>query len=125
MTNNYFIIKETQFEKVKKLIIENKKLGMTIIFSNIDDEFSRKVLEKLGKDIDIYLINVSNRKDKQKQRESGFNHVLAKICQKQNITLGINLDEIIDSENLKEKSDILGRIRQNIVLANKNNMKMN
>ncbi|MBA7666460.1 hypothetical protein ES703_74541 [subsurface metagenome] len=58
-----------------------------------------------------------------KQRDSGFNHVLAKLAKKKNISLGINLDEIINSES-KGKSEILARVRQNIKLCNKNKLKM-
>jgi ribonuclease P/MRP protein subunit RPP1 len=58
-----------------------------------------------------------------KQRDSGFNHVLARLAKKKNISLGINLDEIINSKS-KEKSEILARVRQNIKLCNKNKLKM-
>ncbi|KKK47459.1 hypothetical protein LCGC14_3154970 [marine sediment metagenome] len=58
-----------------------------------------------------------------KQRDSGLNHVLSKIAKKKNIKIGINLNEILDS-NGKRKSDLLSRLRQNIKLANKNKLKM-
>ncbi len=61
------------------------------------------------------------RKDRQKQRDSGFNHVLAKLAKKKNVAIGINLDEIIES---KEKAKILARIEQNIKLCNKNKLHM-
>ena len=65
----------------------------------------------------------SKRKDFQKQRNSGFNHVLAKIAKKKNTTIGIDLDEIINSKG-KQKSDILARTKQNIKLCNKNKLRM-
>jgi 7-cyano-7-deazaguanine synthase in queuosine biosynthesis len=49
---------------------------------------------------------------------------MAKVAKKQNITIGINLDEIIDSNSLKEREEIIARIKQNIKLCNKNNVKM-
>ncbi|MAH03877.1 hypothetical protein CMI39_03785 [Candidatus Pacearchaeota archaeon] len=112
---NLILIKENSFEKIRALIKKNK--NKTIIFSSDDDELNRKVLEK--EKINIFLINQEKRKDFLKQRNSGFNHVLAKIAKKNNITIGINLDEII-----KEKPEILARIRQNIKLCNKNKLKM-
>ena len=112
------IIKEENFEKSRKEIRKNKG---KVIFSSNNDETNRKVLEK--EKIEILLLNQSNRKDFQKQRNSGFNQVLAKLVKKNNIIIGINLDEIIES-NQKEKSRILARIRQNIKLCNKNKLKL-
>ncbi|VVB82270.1 Ribonuclease P protein component 3 [uncultured archaeon] len=112
-------ITETNFDKARKLIKENK--NKQIIFSSEDDELNRKILEK--ENINILLINQTGRKDFQKQRNSGFNHVLAKIAKKKNVAIGINLDEIISSEG-KEKAKILARISQNIKICNKNKLKM-
>lgn len=111
------IIKEITFEKARKKIQEAKE--KPIIFSSNNDELNRKILEK--EKIDILLINLEKRKDFQKQRNSGFNQVLARIAKKKNITIGINFDEIIKSKN-KEK--ILARIMQNIKLCNKYKLKM-
>lgn len=113
------IIKESNFEKARKLIRENK--NKTIIFSSNDDELNRKIIEK--EKIDILLINLAGKKDFQKQRNSGFNQVMAKITKEKSIAIGINFDEIIDSD-FKEKSKILARIQQNIKLCNKNKLKM-
>jgi RNase P/RNase MRP subunit p30 len=113
------IIHEDNFEKARKLIKENK--DKKIIFSSENDETVRKVLEK--EDIEILLLNQSEKKDFHKQRNSGFNHVLAKLAKKKNITIGINLDEIINAE-AKQKSAILARIRQNVKICNKNKLKI-
>ena len=112
------LIKETDFEKARKKIKENST--NIIIFSG-DDETNRKVLEK--EKISILLLNQKGRKDFHKQRNSGFNQVLAKMAKKNNVAIGINLDEIINSEG-KEKSEILARIRQNIKVCNKNKLQM-
>ena len=113
------LIQETTFERARKEIQENK--GREIIFSSDDDELNRKVLEKLL--INVLLLNQLKRKDFQKQRNSGFNHVLAKIAKKNNVAIGINLDEMIESKE-ENKAEILARIRQNIKLCNKNKLKM-
>lgn len=115
------IITGIDFEKSRKEIAKLNRLNEKIIFFSNDDDLSRKILEK--EKIDILLINLSKRKDKQKQRNSGFNHVLAKLAKKRKVMIGINLDEIIESSG-KEKSDILSRLKQNIVLCNKNKLKM-
>lgn len=119
------ILKETNFSKLKELIKKSKaeeNLNKTIIFSSEDDELNRKVIEKLS--IDILLINLGNRKDFQRQRNSGFNQVMAKVMKKNSITLGINLDEIVEEKNSKKKAEIIARIKQNIKLCNKNKVKM-
>jgi len=138
-------IEENNFEKARKIINQNK--DKQIIFTSDDDELNRKILEKL--EINVLLLKQSKRKDFQKQRNSGLNQVLAKIAKKKNITIGIDLDEIIESTPQaytkearepanagpekssskistkgKNKSDILARIKQNIKLCNKNKLKM-
>ena len=47
---------------------------------------------------------------------------IAKIAKKNNIAIGINQDELINSDSRK-KSQILARIRQNIELCKKNKLK--
>jgi RNase P/RNase MRP subunit p30 len=49
---------------------------------------------------------------------------MSKAIKKKNIQLGINFDEIVESLSLKEKAEIIARIKQNISLCNKENIKM-
>jgi RNase P/RNase MRP subunit p30 len=116
------IITQQNFNKLKDEVKKAKSESKEIIFSSEDDELNRKVIEKLS--IDILLINQKNRKDFQKQRNSGFNQVMARECKKKNITIGINFDEILEEKNLKNKAEIIARIKQNIFLCNKNKVKM-
>ncbi len=116
---NEILIQENTFEKARKKINENK--DKNIIFTSNNDELNRKVLEKLK--INILLLNQKSKKDSQKQRSSGLNQVLVKIAKKNKITIGINLDEIIESKE-KERGLILARIKQNVKLCNKNKVKM-
>ena len=120
---SHIIIQETDFQKARKKIRDAKKEqpGKEIIFSSNDDELNRKILEK--EEIDILLLNMSKRKDRMKQRDSGFNQVLAKLSKRKEVSLGINLDEILSSKG-KEKLEILARIRQNVKLCNKDKVKM-
>jgi len=115
------IIEETDFQKARNKIREAKKQNKEIVFTSTDDELARKVIEK--ENISILLINQVGRKDKLKQRDSGFNQVLAKLAKKKNVAIGINLDEIL-SANEEEKARIIARIRQNVKLCNKNKLKM-
>ena len=116
---NTILIQEKTFEKARNEIRKNK--GKTIICSSNDDDLNRKILEK--EKVDIFMPLLENRKDFQKQRNSGLNHVLAKIAKKNNVVIGISLDEIVKSKE-KEKSKVLARIKQNIRLCNKNKLKM-
>lgn len=116
---NQILIHEKTFERARKAIRDNK--GKKIVFSSNNDELNRKVLEK--ENIHTLLINQKGRKDRQKQRNSGFNHVLAKLAKKKNVVIGINLDEIIESK-CKERAKILARVEQNINLCNKNKLYM-
>jgi RNase P/RNase MRP subunit p30 len=113
------VISAKTFEQAKKAIQKNK--NSTIIFTGNDDELNRKVIEKLP--VNILLINQSARKDKQKQRNSGLNQVLAKIAKRNNMQIGINFDEIAESEG-KIKAGILARIMQNIKICNKNKIQI-
>lgn len=112
------IIQEKDFQKARNLIKSSKS---PVIFTSEDDELNRKILEK--EKIDVLLINQKFRKDYQKQRNSGFNQVLAKLAKKNKVLIGINLDEVIDS-SLKEKALILARIKQNIFLCKKDKLNM-
>ena len=116
---NSIIINENDFLKARKKIKETS--GKKIIFSSNDDELNRKILEK--EKIDVLLLNLKGKKDRQKQRESGLDHVMAKIAKKKNILIGINLREIISARGTK-KAEILARISQNIKTCNKNKLKM-
>lgn len=111
------ILNEQEFNRLKLEVKKNK--DKEIIFTSSDDNLNRKVIEKLP--IQIILIPLEDRKDYMKQRNSGLNEIIARITKKNKIKIGINLDEIIKSKN---KERILGRLKQNIMLCNKNKIKM-
>jgi ribonuclease P/MRP protein subunit RPP1 len=111
-------ITEKNFEKARKAI---RKAEGSVVFSSDNDELNRKILEK--EKIKVFMPKLKGRKDKPKQRDSGFNHVLAKIAKKKNIIIGINLEEVLKSGK-EEKAQILARIRQNIRICKKNKLKM-
>src|SRR3970040_1309565 len=113
------LIKEDDFLKARNEI--RKNFGKEIIFTSDDDELNRKVLEK--EKINTLLLSLSSRRDKMRQRDSGFNQVLAKLAKKNSVTIGINFDEIINSSG-KNRAEILSRVSQNIKLCGKNRLKM-
>src|SRR3972149_277609 len=117
----YLLISANDFNEARRKIRDVKNKGKTIVFTSDDDELARKVLEKEA--INVLLISQEGRKDRVKQRGSGFNQVLAKLAKKKNVAIGINLDEILKAGQ-EEKAEMLARIRQNITLCNKNKLKM-
>lgn len=121
MNKEIAIIKEDNFEKARNIIRESKKENKITLFASSNDELIRKILEK--EPTDIVVIFQAGRKDRQKQRDSGFNQVLASIAKKNKVTMGICMDEIVCSKD-KEKSDILAQVMQNIRICSKNKIPM-
>ncbi len=114
------MINTDKIEKAKLMIKESKERPLVLLAQ--DDNFNRKILE-YGKFDVLLSIERGERKDSLRQVDSGFNHVLAVIAAKNKISFGIDLDEI---KNLgkKEKSEMIKRIRQNIVLCRKKGVKL-
>ena len=117
--NKMELITKKKFEKIREKVVSGN--SDCLVFTSDDDDLNRRVMEKL--DINILLVSQSNRKDFSKQRNSGLNHVLVKIAKKNNIEIGIDLDEIIAASSVK-LAQILSRVSQNIVLCNKAKVKM-
>jgi len=117
------IIEAKTFEEARKKLKDarQKNPDSLVGFTSYDDELNRKVLEK--EKIDFLIIPLSERKDFMKQRNSGFNQVLAKEAKKKVVVIGINIDDII-KENKFEKAKIFARARQNVKLCNKNKIQM-
>ncbi|MBS3083301.1 hypothetical protein J4423_00695 [Candidatus Pacearchaeota archaeon] len=113
------MINTTNIEEAKKLL---KKEETPKIVLSQNDEFNRKILEH-GK-FDILLSpETGQRKNKIRQTDSGLNHVLAKIANKNNLAIGLNLEEIKKLEP-KSKAERLSKIRQNIKICRKAKTKL-
>lgn len=112
------IVTETNYNKLKKI---PREADGEVVFASCDDELNRKVLEKDR--VDVLLIGLKDRKDFMKQRNSGFNQVMAKLAKKKGVVIGIDLDEIIEA-SIKDKIRILARVRQNVKLCNKAKLRM-
>lgn len=82
-----------------------------------DISFNRKALE--NKNTEMLILQHKAGKDKLKQRDSGLNQVLCKLARNNNIILAINLKELAEEKDKKEKAIILSRMLQNIRLVKK------
>ena len=108
------MINTSNLEQVRKLIKTEKK---PIIVKAQDSEFNKKILEYGNFNI-LTSIESSEKPDSLRQLESGLNHVLAKIAARNNISIGIDLNEILKLDK-KNKAIILSRIKQNIKICRK------
>lgn len=111
------ILIEKNFSKLKEIIKKNKNKNI-IYFSN-DDDLNRKAIEKLN--INGLMIPLENRIDFNKQRNSGFNEIFARIMKRKNMDLYIDFDELYNSN---EKHKILSRIIQNLEICKKNKVQI-
>jgi len=109
------MINTINLEQAKKLIKNSTK--KQIIVKAQDLEFNRKILE-YGKFEILLSIESTAEPDTLRQINSGFNHVLAKIASKNNIMVGIDLNEISSLEK-KQKAIRLSKIIQNIKICRK------
>lgn len=110
------MINTTNLKEAQKLIEKYKKEGKEVTVKAQDIDFNREILE--NKKVNMLVLNHKLGKDKLKERNSGLNHILCKIARENNITLAVNLEEL-NTENKKEKAEILARIIQNIKLIKK------
>jgi len=118
------LINTTNLNEARKQIqkIKREKSEEEISVLSQDDEFNRKALEIKG--INMLVINENYPwKDYMKQRASGLNEVLAKICADKNIKVGIQIEEIIKKPEI-EKAKALARLMQNIMLCKKAGAKL-
>src|SRR3989338_8228398 len=90
-----------------------------VVFSKASGK-SRSTIERKEADV-VYDFENNLRGDYLHHRASGLNQVLCKLAEKNGIAIGFSLSSIICSG---KKSVLLGRIRQNIRLCRKYEVKM-
>lgn len=112
-------------EKISRSIIaslkERKFLGKIGVFGR-DNVFNRRALETLKID---FLVSPERelrekkifRKDTLKQRDSGLNHVLAKIAREKNVEIVFDFDSFSEMKDKKNKASRLARIIQNVKIC--------
>ena len=109
------IINTQNLNEARKQIQALKKQKQQVIVQAQDDEFNRKIIE--NKDVNMIInLEMHNRKDRLKQRDSGLNEVLCKLAKQNNIKIGLDISELKNIKG-KEKAKILARIMQNIKLC--------
>lgn len=111
-------------EKTARAMIDSIKSNKELKSKKIatiakDNQFNRRALETLKIN---YLISPekAGQKDTLKQRESGLNHVLAKIAKENNISILIDISYLKNLDK-KKKAQALSRIMQNITICKKTN----
>ncbi|MBS3132839.1 hypothetical protein J4470_01760 [Candidatus Woesearchaeota archaeon] len=82
-------------------------------------ESSRDVIAKYKPDI-VYSLELSKRKDFAKTRNSGLDKATCQFANKNNVIVAFSFSSIINSKNLLQ---LLGRIKQNIMLCKKYRVK--
>jgi RNase P/RNase MRP subunit p30 len=104
------MITTRNIEEAKRMISKSTK---PIIVLAQDRVFNRKMLE-YGKFDVLMSPEREETEESLKQTNSGLNEVLARIAKKNNIAIGIDLEEI---KNTKEKYLRIKQIIQNITLC--------
>ena len=111
------IIDSENINEARKKIDKLFQTGNEIVVIAKDSDFNRKILE--NKKVNVLLFsNFLGNKNRLKQRDSGLNHILAKIARDNNIAIGIDIESIRKTEG-KERGKLLARIKQNIKLCKK------
>ena len=109
------MINTSNLNEARKEILKLKNNAKIVMVRAQGDEFNRKIVE--NPDVDILLgLEMHNRKDYLKQRDSGLNEILCKLARKNNIRIGIDLKDIIKLKGA-EKARVLSRVMQNIKLC--------
>ena len=112
-------------EKTTRSVIaslKSKEIKLKIAVLGRDDLFNRRIIETMKIN---YLVSPENfvfhKTDTLKQRNSGLNHVIAKLAKQKNVSVLINFSDIsnLSNKSKKEKSIILAKIIQNIKICRK------
>lgn len=86
------------------------------------DTVNRKAVE--NKSVEILMSPERGRnKDFMKSRNSGLNQVLCKLANKNNVAIGYDFNYLLKAKE-SQRSNIIGRMKFNVVLCNKYKVKM-
>ena len=87
------MIDENNINEVRKQIQKLKRAGKLVVVRAKDEDFNRKIFEM--KDVDMVIdLELHNRREGLKQRDSGLNEILCKLARKNEISIGINLGNV-------------------------------
>ena len=116
LDKNLIIKTDSRNELMSKISsLSAKKLPIIVLGST--DEINRMALEDKRTDM-LLDPEETRKKDFMKWRNSGLNHVLCKLAEKNNIKIGISFSRL-NRMGSEEKSLKIGKIMQNIRLCRK------
>jgi len=101
----------TDISKLNKL----KKENFNVVYGK-DYDVNKRILE--NKSVKVLLDPEPLEEDFMKYKNSGLNQVLVKLAKRNNIGIGFSLPKLKKLGKLN-KSKLLGKILQNIILCNK------
>lgn len=106
-------------KEARKIIasLKDKKINCKVGLIGGDDAFNRRAIETLKID---YLVSPEggNKRDSLKQRDSGINHVVAKMAKDKGIVIVVDLNDV-SSLSGKSKALRIERIIQNVKICRK------
>lgn len=116
------MIDNTNLNQARKEIQKLKEDGKIVLVQAQGDDFNRKMFE--NSDIDVIVgLEIHDRKDYLKQRDSGLNEILCRLAKKNGIKIGIELKKIVKL-GPRGKALVLSRIMQNIRLCRRVGVRM-
>ncbi len=92
-----------------------------VLFARSSDN-DRQVLESASVDF-IYSFEDRKRKDFIHHRNSGLNHIMAKIAADKNIAVAFSFSLVLEASPV-ERAAIIGRMKQNMILCSKYKTRM-
>ena len=102
-----------------KNISKAKKLAKIVIYKSIGND--RHAIEKSKANV-VFDLETIATKDLMHHRNSGLNQILCKLANKNNVMIGFSFSTILNEERMI-RSQILGRLMQNIRLCRKYKVK--
>lgn len=110
---------ESSEKEARKIIasLKDKKFSGKVGLIGGDDAFNRRAVETLKID---YLVSPEKNagRDSLKQRDSGINHVVAKMAREKGISIVVDWSELEKLKG-KEKALRLGKLIQNVKICKK------
>ena len=113
------LIKSEDIRSLRRKIDSEK--GLVVVGAG-SDEINKNLLE--NKKVDILLSLERNReRDFMKSRDSGLNQTLCKLASKNKIAVGFNFSDVFNTNGI-ERSNLLGKMMQNVRLCKKYKVKI-
>lgn len=116
------MINTTNLNEARKQIQKLKKEDKEVVVQAQNDEFNRKIFEI--SDVDMIVgLEMHDRRDRMKQRDSGLNEIHCKLAFKNKIKIGIDIKKISKLDK-GEKAKVLARLIQNIRLCKRTGVRI-